>query len=120
MSKQKMMVQAVDPDGKWLYRVGSLCALILGTAYIMTIPLYAYMGTPPSSGEAWLKYLAGKTTVWWTILGLSVLTDLLFVPVAFSLSLALKGVARSARMLFSHLSETRARYFLISFQPDHY
>src|SRR5215831_19914846 len=99
MSEQKMMVHAVDPDGKWLYRVGGICALVLGIAYIITIPLYAHLGAPPSGGEARLKYHALNTTVWWAILGLSVLTDLLFVPFALALYLALKGVARSAMLV---------------------
>ena len=99
MSAQKMMVNAVDPEGKWLYRVGGISALVLGIAYLITIALYAHVGAPPSGGQAWLKYLAGKTTVWWAILGLSVLTDLLFVPVALSLYLALKGVARSTMLV---------------------
>jgi Domain of unknown function (DUF4386) len=99
MSAQKMMVNAVDPDGKWLYRVGGISALVLGIVYIITIPLYAHVGAPPSGGEARLKYLAGNTTVWWAILGLSVLTDFLFVPVALSLYLALKGVNRNAMLV---------------------
>jgi hypothetical protein len=99
MSEQKIMVPAVDPEGKWLYRVGGICALVLGLAYIITIPLYAHVGAPPSGGEARLKYLDGNTTVWWAILGLSVLTDLLFVPVALALYMALSGVARSAMLL---------------------
>jgi hypothetical protein len=100
MSAEKIMVNAVDPDGKWLCRVGGMSALVLGIAYLITIPLYAHVGAPPSGGgEAWLKYLAGKTTVWWAILGLSVLTDLLFVPVALSLYLALKGVNRNAMLV---------------------
>jgi len=99
MSAQKMMVHAVDPDGKWLYRVGGISALILAIAYIITIPLYVYVGAPPSGGEARLQYLALNTTVWWAILGLSVLTDFLFVPVALSLYLALKGVNRNAMLV---------------------
>jgi hypothetical protein len=94
-----MMVHAVDPDGKGLYRAGGISALLLGIGYIVTIPLYAYVGPPPSGGEARLQYLAGKTTVWWAILGLSVLTDVLFIPVALSLYLALKGVNRNAMLL---------------------
>jgi hypothetical protein len=99
MSAQKMMVNAVDPDGKWLYRVGGISALVLGIAYIITIPLYVHVGAPPSGGEARLKYLALNTTVWWAILGLSVLTDFLFVPVALSLYLALKGVNRNTMLV---------------------
>src|SRR5215469_6949229 len=103
MSVQKMMVHMVDPDGRWLYRVGGICALVLGIAYIITIPLYAHVGVPPSGGEARLKYLALNTTVWWAILGLSVFTDLLFVPVALALYLALKGVNRNAMLLATTL-----------------
>jgi hypothetical protein len=99
MGADAMTVNAVDPDSRWLYRVGGISALVLGAAYIAIIPLYAHVGAPPSGGEAWLKYLAGKTTIWWAILGLSVLTDLLFVPVALSLYLALKGVHRSAMLV---------------------
>jgi len=99
MSAQKLMSNTDDPEEKWLYRVGGICALVLGIAYIITILLYAYVGAPPSGGEAWLKYLVGKTTLWWAILGLSVLTDLLYVPIAFSLYLALSRVARSAMLV---------------------
>src|SRR6266571_3122337 len=82
MSVQRMMVDAVNPDEKWLYRVGGISALVLGLAYIATIALYVPVGAPPSGAEARLTYLAGKRTVWWAILAISVLTDFLFVPVA--------------------------------------
>src|SRR6266508_3706400 len=95
-----MAAIAVDPDGKWSYRVGGISALVLGVAYIVIFPLYAHVGAPPSGdGEAWLQYLAGKTTVWWAILGLSVLTDFLFVPLALSLYVALERVNRNAMLV---------------------
>src|SRR5881296_2427219 len=65
-----MTVNAVDPDGKWLYRVGGISALVLGTAYIVIVALYVPVGAPPSGAEARLAYLAGNTTVWWAILAL--------------------------------------------------
>jgi hypothetical protein len=100
VSADKTIANAVDPDGKWLYRVGGISALVLGTGYIITIPLYVYAGGAlPSGGEAVLTYLAGKTTVWWPIVGLSVLTDFLFVPVALSLYIALKAVNRDAMLI---------------------
>jgi hypothetical protein len=99
MGADAVMAHAADPDSRWLYRVGGISALVLGAAYIAIIPLYAHVGAPPNSAEAWFKYLPGKTTVWWAILGLSVLTDLLFVPVALSLYLALKRVHRSAMLV---------------------
>jgi hypothetical protein len=102
MSAQQVMVhgvQAVDPDGKWVYRVGGLSALLIGLGYLIIIPLYVQVGAMPSGGEARLRYLAGKSTVWWAILGLSVLTDVLFLPVALALYRALKGVNRDAALL---------------------
>jgi len=103
MSAEKVMVKAVDPDGKWLYRVGGISGLLLAIGYIVTIPLYIYAGAAPSGGEAKLQYLAGKTTVWWAIVGLSVLTDILFIPVALALYLALKGVNRNAMLVATAL-----------------
>jgi hypothetical protein len=82
-----------DSNTPFLAKVG------LGIGYIIIFPLYAYAGAPPNGGEAWFRYLPGKTTVWWTILGLSVFTDFLFVPVVFALYLALKGVNRNAMLL---------------------
>jgi hypothetical protein len=99
MNEKTLIVNPVDPDGKWLYRAGGICALVLGLAYIVTIPLYAQVGAPPSDGEARLKYLVGKTTVWWAILGLSVLTDVLFIPVALALYLALKAVSSNVMLV---------------------
>jgi hypothetical protein len=101
MGAEKAATHVVDPEGNRMYRVGGICALVLGIAYVVTIPLYAHVGAPPSGGggEAWLTYLAGKTTEWWVILGLSVLTDLLFVPVALALYLALEGLHKNAMLV---------------------
>src|SRR6516225_1652390 len=76
-----------------------LLLLSLGIGYIIIFPLYAYVGPPPSGADAWFKYLPGKTTAWWVIVGLSVFTDFLFVPLALALYLALKGCNRNAMLL---------------------
>jgi hypothetical protein len=94
-----MKVHAVDPDEKWLYRVGGVSTLVIAIAYIIIVVLYALVGTPPTGGEAWLKYLAGKTTLWWAIVGISVLTNFLYVPVVFSLYFALRGINRNTMMI---------------------
>jgi hypothetical protein len=95
------VVNAAYPDEKWLYRVGGISALTVGIAYIIIIPLFAHVGAPPTGGEVWLKYLQGKTTVWWTILWLCVFTDFLYIPVALALYFALEGLNRSAMFLAS-------------------
>lgn len=96
-------IDAIGIDQKQWCRAGGLAAVVIGIGYLVIFPLYAHVGAPPSGGEAWFKYLPGKTTAWWTILWLSVLTDFLYVPVAFGLYLALKAVNRNAMLLATAL-----------------
>jgi len=99
MGVGKTTVDSVDVDQQRWYRVGGIAAFVLGFSYIIIIFLYARVGAPPTGGgEAWFHYLPGKTTIWWAILALSVLTDFLFVPVAFALYLALKEANRNAML----------------------
>ena len=82
-----------------LYRIGSISALLLVIGYIGIIPLYVLVGAAPSGGEAKLAYFEGKTTAWWAIVALSVVTDLLWVPIALSLYVALGVVNRAATLI---------------------
>jgi hypothetical protein len=96
---RETVAAAADRDSTWLYRVGGVSALLLGIGYVITFPLYAWVGAPPGGGEAWLVYSTGKTTVWWAILGLSVATDFLFVPVALALYVAIRRANNSAMLV---------------------
>jgi len=100
MRDEKTMEEAVLPDQRW-FRIGGVSAFVLAIGYIAIIPLYAHVGAPPNvgGGEAWFKYLPGKTAVWWAILGLSVFTDVLYMPVALALYLALKKINRNAMLM---------------------
>lgn len=82
-----------------MFRGGGLAALAIGLAYLVIIALYASVGVPPVGGEDRLEYLLGKTTAWWAIVGLSVLTNFLYVPVAFALYFALRNVNRFAMLI---------------------
>jgi hypothetical protein len=92
-------------DAPWMYRAGAWSALTIGLAYLVIIGLYATVGAPPavSDGAVWLRYMAGKTATWSWILGLSVLTDCLFLPVSFALYFALRGVHRDAMLVAAAL-----------------
>lgn len=83
----------VDPDGKWIYRVGGLSALILGIGYLLTIiVMITYAGGfPPPAIEARLAFFTEHAAGWWVVLALMVFTDLLYVPVFLALYHALKG-----------------------------
>lgn len=96
MSAQSTATSAAGPDERWLYRVGGISALVIGAAYILTILLYARVGAPPTGGAAWLEYLPGKTADWSAIIGVSVLTNFLYIPVALALYSALKPIHRHA------------------------
>jgi hypothetical protein len=89
---------ARESDERWLYRAGGIAAVLLGVGYLAIFALYAQAGAPPigAGGRTWLEYFRGRTTVWWAIVGFSVLTDLLFIPVALSLYAALKFFNRTA------------------------
>jgi len=94
-----VIASVVHPADSGLYRAGGISAMVLGVSYVVTIVAYVLAGAPPNNeAEQWLKYLSERTAAWWVILGLSVLTDLLFVPVAISLFLALKNVNRNAML----------------------
>lgn len=99
MSVHAKMVNMVDPDSRWMYRVGGIAAIAIGLGYIVIIPLYVMAGTLPAGGEDKLIFLIGHSAVWWAIIGLSVFTDLLYIPVALALYLALKAINRSAMLL---------------------
>jgi hypothetical protein len=80
-----------DREGRWLYRVGGLSALLIGVGYLLAIAAYVSVIGPPVTGVVdRITSTAAHATTWWVILGLNVLTDVLFVPVALALYLALK------------------------------
>jgi len=92
------------------YFFGGACGLLLGIAYVIIIALYAPIGAPPISADALLLYLAGNETRWRWIIGLSVLTDFLFIPLAASIwfvlrkvNLYLVGLAATCVILFVFL-----------------
>jgi len=96
---ERHVSEVVNLSDRWLYRVGSISALGFGLAYLIIIILYVPLGAPPSGAEKWLTYMAGHISAWWAILGLSVLTDFLLVPMALALYAALKGINRNGMLL---------------------
>ncbi len=99
MDTMEGTARAVNRGESGLYRVGGIAALAIGVAYGVIIALYASVGLPPVGGEAWLSYLVGKATAWWAIVDISVVSNLLFVPVALSLYYALREVHRVAMLI---------------------
>lgn len=92
MSIDQTIENAVTVKTGQAYLWGGIAAVIIALGYVAIIPLFAHVGAPPTGGEGFFNYLPGKTTIWWWILGISVFTDLLYVPLALSLYMALKPV----------------------------
>lgn len=99
MSILQTAIHTLPLESQRIHRVGGLAAHAIGVAYLVIMALYAAAGLPPTGGEAWLTYLADKTSMWWGIVGLSVLTNFLFVPVALALYFALRENNRLAMLV---------------------
>jgi len=93
-------MSGVDAGAKTLIRVGGVSGLMLGVSYVIIVVLFSMAGAKPSGdGVAWLEYLDGKSAAWWGIAALSVLTDLLFLPLTAALYLAMRHVNRNAMLI---------------------
>lgn len=91
----------VDPEGKWIYRVGGLSGIVLGIGYLLTILLMILYagGFPPPGVEARLAFFAEHATGWWAATALMVFTDLLYVPFFLALYHTLKGFNKYLMLL---------------------
>jgi hypothetical protein len=80
-------------------QAGGIASLLLAAGYIIIMPLFATVGAPPVGAQARLEYHSTGTTAWWGIVALSVLTDLLFVPIAVSLYAAFRRFGQPAMLV---------------------
>ena len=94
-----MTAPAVTEE-KTLLRIGAMAAISLGIGYLLIVALYVPMGGPPRGLEARLAYFGAHIGEWWAVIWLSIITDLLFVPVGFSLYRTLKELSRNS-MVFA-------------------
>jgi len=100
MNAQGRLDSGVDPEGKWMYRVAGICAIVLFVGYLVTFPLYGWVGNPPASGvEAQLAYFGEHAAGWWAITFLMVVTDLLLVPIFFGIYMALKHINKGLMLV---------------------
>ena len=83
----------IDSEDRSLYRLGAASAFAVAVGYVVITGLYVVAAlVPQEPGRVWLEYLAPNIAIWWAIVALSIVTDLLYVPVAA----ALYGVLRPA------------------------
>ena len=78
---------------RWLLRMAGISGIAIAVGYILITAGYAVSGFPlPKGAEAWIDYMNGKSTLWWWIIWLSIITDILYLPVAAALYSLLKNV----------------------------
>jgi hypothetical protein len=91
-----MIASEVDPDRRALFRAAGASAVVLAIVYVVITGLFVGAGARPTGVEDRLTYMAANETTWWAIVWLSVFTDLLYLPVAVALYVALASVNRNA------------------------
>jgi Domain of unknown function (DUF4386) len=93
-----MVSSEADADRRALYRAAGISAIVLAVLYIAITGLYVTAGLVPTDVEARLTYLAANEPAWWAIVWLSVFTDLLYVPIALAMYVALASINRNAML----------------------
>ena len=83
----------------WMLTTGGVAALLLAAGYVATMPLFSMVGAPPEGTLERIEYHTTGTTTWWGIVALSILTDLLFVPVSVALYVALRRTSQPAMLI---------------------
>jgi hypothetical protein len=91
-------VSDADLRTRALYRAGAVSAIVLAVLYVVITGLYVAAALAPTDLQARLAYHATNEPTWWAIMWLSVFTDLLYMPVAAALYLALATVNRNAML----------------------
>jgi hypothetical protein len=76
----------LESQKRLLFLLGGVSAFVLVMGYLSTFPLYAMVGgSPPAEILSRLQYFASSSTSWWIILSIMVITDLLYIPIFYSL-----------------------------------
>jgi len=99
MTDGEMQDSAADPGAKRFFRAGAIATLVLVVGWFATFPVYGSVGISPPGAEGQLQHFGGHQAGWWTILGLMVSTDLVYVVVWLALYEALKRFSRPLMLL---------------------
>ena len=102
MEASRVTQTEFDREDAKLFRLAGMSGIFIAVSYPIIIVLFILAGVDQPTGqggEAWLSYLSGNTTAWWAIVGLSALTDVLWIPVAWAVYVALKPVDRTMALV---------------------
>ncbi len=80
----------METESRVLCRAGGMASLGIALGYVIIVALYVPMGAPSQGAAARLTQMGAHQRTWWAILALSVITDLLFLPLIWALYQVLK------------------------------
>lgn len=71
---------------KQLLLIAGYSGIIIAIVYAFISTAFAVSGFPlPIEASKWVTYLEGKTNIWWWIIWLSIITNILYLPFTFGL-----------------------------------
>ena len=69
-----------------LFLIAGYSGILIAIGYIFLPIAFAVSGFPlPTEASKWITYLTGKTNIWWGIIWLSIITNILYLPFAHGL-----------------------------------
>lgn len=95
-----MEIQTESTFKKQWFRIAGYSGIVISIAYVFNTIVYTISGFPlPESATDWVVYLEGKTTLWWCIIWLSIITNILYLPFAYGLYECLKKTHKTLMMI---------------------
>lgn len=69
-----------------LFLFGGISGIAIGIGYVIITGAYTMAGFPlPTDSLSWINYLNGNFHIWWSIIWLSIITNLLYLPFAYAM-----------------------------------
>jgi hypothetical protein len=88
-----------EKDGQYnmpIYRLAGYSGIAIAIGYIFITIEYMVAGPAiPTNAIEWTTYLDNNSTIWWSIIWTSIITNLLYLPVVYGLYLNLKNTNRT-------------------------
>lgn len=85
---------------KQVFLIAGYSGIIIAIVYAFISIAFAISGFPlPAEASQWVTYLEGKTSIWWSIIWLSIITNILYLPFTYGLYEFLKRNYKALMMI---------------------
>lgn len=83
------VIKNAEQNEKFVHKLflwAGISSIAIAIGYVIITVLFVISGTPlPKDAATWIAYLDGKIYLWWIIIWLSIITDILYLPVSYGL-----------------------------------